>query len=1078
MFQFNFFQQICVWMGILLVCLTLNVPISQAKQEIHPNGWSYPSGSSYYEKKKGFHGYPGHLGQDYMLPVGAGVYSIADNGVIVNYELIRYYGSNCGDKGGVFLVKYPQDNGQYFYALYGHAYLASHLSVGSVVHAGQMIGIIHEYSGDFEENKCRYDDWEHLHFGIHPQTKPDPWYKGVNKKSDMGWVDPVLFMNDYSTKSNNKTVFQFNGNDTEGWVYGNAIYQSRVENGQYKFNVYNDPYIFGPAYSNGIDTDQFRTLEISMTAEFEYGKQSQNPYIYHVSEDEDFNENNKVSVSSPQSVKFDGFHHLYTWHFKEGLSLYQLRFDPVEKSDFSSIGIDFIRLVSHWSKWNFDHSLYGWNVRNSVTGFVPDGIKLYAISGDPGAISPWLGLIHTGKYKSLLLSYAVLGDNKPLKGKVYFDLTDDQKGFSEHLSYAFDIDSSGEISNYQIPLPDIKRCQKIFRIRVDFYEGTPEERLQIIFSKAEFSEQVASDQGYEILFNGQRKLIRKSRSTQSASHITIHKIAPMIMNTHAPINFKAYAFGCCSDQYLWEFIENPLNLSISDDGTITGDTGNETGEYQTIIRAQELFEGQQDHAEETFTITVSDHPDQKAIRIFNDGSGVLEINKIVTQNLSSWIDFSTSNLPISIDGGHFYDLPVSVNRDHLAIGNYTDTLEIYSNDPTDQKISIPVSLNVTSDISAPPPPENLTVLPDSWAGKKGIQVDWTNPFDPSGINGIYYKIGAPPESNEDGHYSEDKPFKFFPKQDGKQRLYVWLKDNSDNLDFKHLADIDFFYDSQAPFIQSRYPDADAIDVDINTSIKVTISDDHSGINQDTIELQVNDESVSFDMSPLSDSLAICYTPDSPFDEDQTIRISLSVSDLANPQNSMSETSWSFTTLSKPTKGQIAGDITYKGDASGQLIIDAYSFKETTIPISSATYEWTSGDTTKSYTLNDLPFDTYLITAFIDMYNDEYNGIPDTSEPQGKVNTTLSTLIDSCDLYLEQVFPSCPQWDFNIDEDQLINYLDLNLFGDHWLLNEDSENWNPKFNLSTDPDETSGKQTINFMDLMIFVDHWLESSPCK
>ena len=68
-------------------------------------------------------------------------------------------------------------------------------------------------------------------------------------------------------------------------------------------------------------------------------------------------------------------------------------------------------------------------------------------------------------------------------------------------------------------------------------------------------------------------------------------------------------------------------------------------------------------------------------------------------------------------------------------------------------------------------------------------------------------------------------------------------------------------------------------------------------------------------------------------------------------------------------------------------------------------------------------------------------------------------------------PSYP-WDFNTDG--IINYLDLGLFADHWLLRGDDSDWDPRYNLSLVPD--SGNQIINYLDLGIFADHWLEEIP--
>ena len=64
------------------------------------------------------------------------------------------------------------------------------------------------------------------------------------------------------------------------------------------------------------------------------------------------------------------------------------------------------------------------------------------------------------------------------------------------------------------------------------------------------------------------------------------------------------------------------------------------------------------------------------------------------------------------------------------------------------------------------------------------------------------------------------------------------------------------------------------------------------------------------------------------------------------------------------------------------------------------------------------------------------------------------------------------WDFN--SDGIVNYLDLGLLADHWLLTDESPNWDPRFNLSDVAE--AGHQIINYLDLGIFADHWLETVP--
>jgi hypothetical protein len=72
---------------------------------------------------------------------------------------------------------------------------------------------------------------------------------------------------------------------------------------------------------------------------------------------------------------------------------------------------------------------------------------------------------------------------------------------------------------------------------------------------------------------------------------------------------------------------------------------------------------------------------------------------------------------------------------------------------------------------------------------------------------------------------------------------------------------------------------------------------------------------------------------------------------------------------------------------------------------------------------------------------------------------------------------CLSADFN--KDGLVNFIDLNLFADHWMISEeDSENWDPVFNLNESPDLESELQIINYKDLIGFSINWLKPSFCE
>jgi hypothetical protein len=62
-------------------------------------------------------------------------------------------------------------------------------------------------------------------------------------------------------------------------------------------------------------------------------------------------------------------------------------------------------------------------------------------------------------------------------------------------------------------------------------------------------------------------------------------------------------------------------------------------------------------------------------------------------------------------------------------------------------------------------------------------------------------------------------------------------------------------------------------------------------------------------------------------------------------------------------------------------------------------------------------------------------------------------------------------DFNSDD--VVNYLDLGLLADHWLLTEDDAGWDSLYNLDATSD-SDGSQIINYLDLSIFADNWLQT----
>ncbi len=102
------------------------------------------------------------------------------------------------------------------------------------------------------------------------------------------------------------------------------------------------------------------------------------------------------------------------------------------------------------------------------------------------------------------------------------------------------------------------------------------------------------------------------------------------------------------------------------------------------------------------------------------------------------------------------------------------------------------------DFDPPQAPISLTVSPNTWTNVNSFTLNWTNPTDPSGIAGAYYKIGAAPTSSTDGTYTTSKPFTVTAPIEAAQTIYVWLKDGSGNVSHLNVSTATIYYDGSAP----------------------------------------------------------------------------------------------------------------------------------------------------------------------------------------------------------------------------------------------------------------------------------------
>ena len=204
--------------AVILVCLVILatgpvMPTSAKSSAPGPNGeWNVPV--AFTELGPGFlaapgkaskgygsdNGYPRtgfrHSGLDLLAPEGSPVYPIAPGTVIEAWEHDAY--GKDDTYGGAVLIEHKNENGETFYAVYGHININKDIRGqgdydkpnGKCVAEDTCLGWILDYDGEFTKGN-------HLHLGISKTQQSNPWAGRfpLNGSVPKGWVDPVEYLN-------------------------------------------------------------------------------------------------------------------------------------------------------------------------------------------------------------------------------------------------------------------------------------------------------------------------------------------------------------------------------------------------------------------------------------------------------------------------------------------------------------------------------------------------------------------------------------------------------------------------------------------------------------------------------------------------------------------------------------------------------------------------------------------------------------------------------------------------------------------------------------------------------------------
>jgi hypothetical protein len=104
------------------------------------------------------------------------------------------------------------------------------------------------------------------------------------------------------------------------------------------------------------------------------------------------------------------------------------------------------------------------------------------------------------------------------------------------------------------------------------------------------------------------------------------------------------------------------------------------------------------------------------------------------------------------------------------------------------------------DRTAPDAPIDLQVEPADWSQENSFALSWRNPWDLSGLAGVYYKQSSEPISPTDGIHRDgvQSPLSISASTEGEVPVYVWLKDTACNSDHQNRATATLKYDSTPP----------------------------------------------------------------------------------------------------------------------------------------------------------------------------------------------------------------------------------------------------------------------------------------
>nr|MBC7244086.1 hypothetical protein [Chloroflexota bacterium] len=155
-----------------------------------------------------------------------------------------------------------------------------------------------------------------------------------------------------------------------------------------------------------------------------------------------------------------------------------------------------------------------------------------------------------------------------------------------------------------------------------------------------------------------------------------------------------------------------------------------------------------------------------------------------------------------------------------------------------------VTATVRIDQTAPDAPMPIWVEPSDWSRENNFVVRWVNPWDLSGIAGVYYKQVNPPTFSSDGTYVDGfhSSLAISATEEGLIPVYVWLADKACNKDHQKRGMVTLKYDRTPPTTTFSVEGVSGGEGWYTSDVQISLNctDAHSGCKQDGTYYRIGD----------------------------------------------------------------------------------------------------------------------------------------------------------------------------------------------------------------------------------------------